>query len=221
MEGLMVMCLVISVRVLCTAAGDGAVRPPAIFVFGDSTLDVGNNNYLTGPDVPRANEPYYGVDFPGSVPAGRFSHGYNIADYLAKNMGFKSSAPAYLSLHAGSNIPLSKQVKNFGATKSQMVAKRGQRAELYTLGARKFAIINVGLLECVPAARLLDAAGACDSDLNKLASGLNDALEPMIASLAAKLLGFAYSLADLYGLTGATFSDPRAVGYTDISAACC
>ncbi|KAK3129203.1 hypothetical protein QOZ80_6BG0473620 [Eleusine coracana subsp. coracana] len=191
MEGLMVMCLVISVRVLCTAAGDGAVRPPAIFVFGDSTLDVGNNNYLTGPDVPRANEPYYGVDFPGSVPAGRFSHGYNIADYLAKNMGFKSSAPAYLSL------------------------------ELYTLGARKFAIINVGLLECVPAARLLDAAGACDSDLNKLASGLNDALEPMIASLAAKLLGFAYSLADLYGLTGATFSDPRAVGYTDISAACC
>ncbi|KAK3129201.1 hypothetical protein QOZ80_6BG0473590 [Eleusine coracana subsp. coracana] len=172
MENLMVMCLVISVRVLCTAAGDGAVRPPAIFVFGDSTLDVGNNNYLTGPDVPRANEPYYGVDFPGSVPTGRFSNGYNIADYLAKNMGFKSSPPAYLSLvrrtgllvrsalgagvsyasagsgildstHAGSNIPLSKQVKNFGATKSQMVAKRGQRAVNHLLSKSVF-LFSVG-----------------------------------------------------------------------------
>ncbi|GJN28764.1 hypothetical protein PR202_gb16926 [Eleusine coracana subsp. coracana] len=169
MENLMVMCLVISVRVLCTAAGDGAVRPPAIFVFGDSTLDVGNNNYLTGPDVPRANEPYYGVDFPGSVPTGRFSNGYNIADYLAKNMGFKSSPPAYLSLVRRTgllvrsaswcrcelcfgriwdssiplNIPLSKQVKNFGATKSQMVAKRGQRAVNHLLSKSVF-LFSVG-----------------------------------------------------------------------------
>ena len=55
---------------------------PAMYVFGDSTLDVGNNNYLPGPGVPRANRPFYGIDFPGAVATGRFSNGYNIADYL-------------------------------------------------------------------------------------------------------------------------------------------
>lgn len=93
--------------------------------------------------------------------------------------------------------------------------------ELYTLGARKYAIINVGMLGCVPGARLFGANGACEADLNKLASGLNDAIAPMIAGLAARLPGLAYSLADFYGLTEATFSDPGAVGYTDIASACC
>jgi hypothetical protein len=37
------------------------VRPttvPAMYVFGDSTLDVGNNNQLSGKDVPRADKPH-------------------------------------------------------------------------------------------------------------------------------------------------------------------
>jgi hypothetical protein len=56
---------------------------PAIYVFGDSTLDVGNNNYLPGTSVPRALKPFYGVDFPGGPkPTGRFSNGYNIADFI-------------------------------------------------------------------------------------------------------------------------------------------
>ncbi|CAD6338276.1 unnamed protein product [Miscanthus lutarioriparius] len=43
--------------------------------------------------------PYYGVDFPGGArPTGRFSNGYNVADLVAKAMGFKRSPPAYLSL---------------------------------------------------------------------------------------------------------------------------
>jgi hypothetical protein len=65
---------------------------------------------------------------------------------------------------------------------------------LYKLGARKHAIINVGMLGCVPAARLFDATGACE------------------AGLAATLPGLAYSLADFYGLMEATFANPEAVG---------
>lgn len=58
---------------------------PAIFVFGDSTMDVGNNNYLPGKNVPRADQPYYGIDMPGSGrPTGRFSNGYNTADFVGK-----------------------------------------------------------------------------------------------------------------------------------------
>jgi len=56
---------------------------PAMYVLGDSTLDVGNNNYLPGTNVPRANRPYYGIDLPGSgKPTGRFSNGYNTADFV-------------------------------------------------------------------------------------------------------------------------------------------
>ncbi|KAF0929631.1 hypothetical protein E2562_022989 [Oryza meyeriana var. granulata] len=55
---------------------------PAVYVLRDSTLDVGNNNYLPGKDVFRANRPYNGIDYPGSKPTGRFSNGYNLADFV-------------------------------------------------------------------------------------------------------------------------------------------
>ena len=57
-----------------------------MYVLGDSTLDVGNINYLPGTNVPRANRPYYGVDdFPG-IPtgSGRFSNGRNTADFIGR-----------------------------------------------------------------------------------------------------------------------------------------
>jgi hypothetical protein len=62
---------------------------PAVFVLGDSTLDVGNNNHLLGKDVPRADKPFYGVDFPGGPnPTGRFSNGYNIADFIGAYVSY-------------------------------------------------------------------------------------------------------------------------------------
>jgi len=76
----------ISIQLALAAAGDlwpPTTGMPAVYVFGDSLLDVGNNNYLPGADVPRANMPYYGVDFPGGArPTGRFSDGYNVADLV-------------------------------------------------------------------------------------------------------------------------------------------
>jgi hypothetical protein len=56
---------------------------PAMFVFGDSTLDVGNNNYLKNCRPPcKADYPRYGVDYPDHKPTGRFSNGHNLADQL-------------------------------------------------------------------------------------------------------------------------------------------
>ncbi|KAK1261370.1 GDSL esterase/lipase [Acorus gramineus] len=53
---------------------------PAIFIFGDSTADVGNNDYL--PTMAKANFPYYGIDFPNGTATGRFSNGFNSADEI-------------------------------------------------------------------------------------------------------------------------------------------
>ncbi|KAJ1289108.1 hypothetical protein BS78_02G139900 [Paspalum vaginatum] len=93
--------------------------------------------------------------------------------------------------------------------------------ELHALGARKFAVINVGMLGCVPAVRLNDASGACLDVLNSLAAGFDDVLAPALAGLASRLSGLVYSLADYYGFSAATFADPRASGYTDVADACC
>lgn len=55
------------------------VRP--FFVFGDSLVDNGNNNYLF--TVARANMPPYGIDTPNHLATGRFSNGLNIPDIIS------------------------------------------------------------------------------------------------------------------------------------------
>ncbi|CAL5094018.1 unnamed protein product [Urochloa decumbens] len=57
---------------------------PSIYVFGDSIVDVGNNNFLP-PPAARAKSPY-GIDSPASI-TGRFTNGYNIADLVARRLG--------------------------------------------------------------------------------------------------------------------------------------
>jgi hypothetical protein len=71
--------------------------PPAIFIFGDSTSDVGTNTVIPN-NLVKANMPYYGVDFPGAVATGRFGNGFITVDYLAQRMGFKQSPPPFLNI---------------------------------------------------------------------------------------------------------------------------
>jgi hypothetical protein len=53
----------------------------AFFVFGDSLVDNGNNNYLA--TTARADSPPYGIDYPTHRPTGRFSNGRNIPDFIS------------------------------------------------------------------------------------------------------------------------------------------
>jgi hypothetical protein len=78
---LVALCLLVLVATDAEARHPRLV--PAAFVFGDSTVDVGNNNNLNVTAAARANYPHYGIDFPGSPkPTGRFSNGFNTADLL-------------------------------------------------------------------------------------------------------------------------------------------
>ncbi|MED6181223.1 hypothetical protein PIB30_017419 [Stylosanthes scabra] len=69
-------------------------RPRAFFVFGDSLVDSGNNNYLA--TTARADAPPYGIDHPTHRPTGRFSNGLNIPDLISQRLGAESVLP-YLS----------------------------------------------------------------------------------------------------------------------------
>ncbi|XAR67427.1 Triacylglycerol lipase [Bertholletia excelsa] len=74
----------------------GAQKVPAMYVFGDSLVDVGNNNNLAL-SLAKADFPHNGVDYADHMPTGRFSNGKNAADFLAAKVGL-ASPPAYLSL---------------------------------------------------------------------------------------------------------------------------
>ncbi|KAF6174106.1 hypothetical protein GIB67_020288 [Kingdonia uniflora] len=80
------------VSVTCNATP--VSKYPAIFVFGDSTVDPGNNNYIT--TILRANHKPYGRDFPTHVPTGRFTNGRMVTDFLASSLGIKELVPPYL-----------------------------------------------------------------------------------------------------------------------------
>lgn len=56
------------------------VSVAAIIAFGDSLLDVGNNNYIN--TMTKSNFLPYGKDFVGGKPTGRFSNGKTLADFF-------------------------------------------------------------------------------------------------------------------------------------------
>lgn len=70
------------------------VTIPAVFVFGDSVVDTGNNNNLV--TIAKSNYPPYGQDFMGGKPTGRFSNGKVPSDLIVEELGIKGVLPAYL-----------------------------------------------------------------------------------------------------------------------------
>ncbi|WVZ10623.1 hypothetical protein V8G54_015153 [Vigna mungo] len=63
---------------------------PALYVFGDSTVDAGNNNNLN--TLAKANAFPYGIDF-NNCSTGRFSNGKTLADLIAIRLGLPMPPP--------------------------------------------------------------------------------------------------------------------------------
>ncbi|KAL1362634.1 hypothetical protein AAHE18_03G094600 [Arachis hypogaea] len=117
-------------------------RIPALFIFGDSLVEVGNNNFLR--TLLRANFYPYGIDY-SKGPTGRFSNGRSLIDFLANLLGVPSPPPfadptttgrAIINgvnfasanggileesgRHYGERYSLSQQVLNFQTTLNQL-----------------------------------------------------------------------------------------------------
>ncbi|XP_027347071.1 GDSL esterase/lipase At5g22810-like [Abrus precatorius] len=128
---------------------NGQPLVPALFIFGDSVVDVGNNNRLL--TVIKANFPPYGRDFENHNPTGRFCNGKLATDFTAETLGFTSYPPAYLNLKskgknllnganfasAGSGylestaklynaIPLSQQLENYKECQKKLMVVAGK-----------------------------------------------------------------------------------------------
>eukprot|EP01018_Ginkgo_biloba_P001398 Gb_28695 [translate_table: standard] len=68
-----------------------AAAPPAIFIFGDSLVDTGNNNYIT--TLAKANIWYNGIDYGNGLPTGRFCNGRTVPDFICQFMGVPPPIP--------------------------------------------------------------------------------------------------------------------------------
>ncbi|VAH34070.1 unnamed protein product [Triticum turgidum subsp. durum] len=88
--------------VLLGASAPTASAARAFFVFGDSLVDNGNNNYLM--TTARADAPPYGIDFPTHMPTGRFSNGLNIPDIISEYLGAEPALPYLSPYMRGENL---------------------------------------------------------------------------------------------------------------------
>ncbi|RCV29681.1 hypothetical protein SETIT_6G031600v2 [Setaria italica] len=146
--------------------GGAADRVPAVIVFGDSTADTGNNNFIQ--TLLRGNYTPYGRDFAGGVATGRFSNGRLAVDYVSQALGLPPVVPAYLdpghSIHrlgsgvsfasAGSGldditaqifsaVTLTQQIEHFKEYKEKLARAKGDAAASHAI-ARSLYLLSVG-----------------------------------------------------------------------------
>ncbi|KAM7525056.1 hypothetical protein LguiA_014958 [Lonicera macranthoides] len=65
-----------------------------ILVFGDSSVDPGNNNRIVTPN--KGNFPPYGKDFLNGLPSGRFTNGRLPTDFIAEALGYEKIIRGFL-----------------------------------------------------------------------------------------------------------------------------
>ncbi|VVB18305.1 unnamed protein product [Arabis nemorensis] len=105
MDVTLYLFFLLTLTALVEAAGRGVNNDNkgglgASFIFGDSLVDAGNNNYL--PTLSRANMKPNGIDFKasGGNPTGRFTNGRTIGDIVGEELGSANYAIPFLSPNA-------------------------------------------------------------------------------------------------------------------------
>lgn len=78
------LVLILSFPLATAANHDNDTHVPALFIFGDSLSDAGNNNFIAN-TTSKANFPPYGETFFHS-PTGRFSNGRTAFDFIATEL---------------------------------------------------------------------------------------------------------------------------------------
>ncbi|KAG8079123.1 hypothetical protein GUJ93_ZPchr0007g4179 [Zizania palustris] len=158
-----IVVVVAAMLLLSAAAGRSATTAvPALFVFGDSLVDDGNDNELSC--LAKANFFPYGIDFPQGAATGRFCNGKTFVDALCDLLGmdylppftttssllsgagvnYASAAGGILDetgQHLGERFSLSQQVLNW---ESNLETIRSQTRDVEGYLASSIAIMVLG-----------------------------------------------------------------------------
>ncbi|XP_065854934.1 GDSL esterase/lipase At5g03820-like [Euphorbia lathyris] len=133
--------------------GEASRLPRAIYIFGDSTFDVGTNNFLNIENqLERANFPFNGIDFAYSIPSGRFSNGYNTADQIAKLLGYRRSPASFMELvveHSRNFKNLIVEGVNFASGGSGILDSTGNGVMALSEQLRQFSTVRDNISELI------------------------------------------------------------------------
>ncbi|KAL6901968.1 hypothetical protein ACP4OV_004844 [Aristida adscensionis] len=156
---LLLACL----AVLAGAGVAGAGMPP-IFIFGDSLVDAGNNNYIAS--LSKANYPPNGIDFAGHQATGRYTNGRTIVDILGQELGMGGFVPPYMAPEAtgdavlrgvnyasggggilnqtgsifGGRLNLDAQIDSYANSRHDLIARLGEVAAVSLLRGALFSV---------------------------------------------------------------------------------
>ncbi|KAL4362244.1 hypothetical protein GQ457_04G006190 [Hibiscus cannabinus] len=228
---------------------NSVLKTPAVYAFGDSAIDAGNNKFIPNATA-RFNFMPYGIDFLGGIPTGRTTNGKTVVDFIAESVGLPFTPPM-LSLSKAQHKSTRTGV-NFGSSSSgiqpmppktkkifvrtndlgiywELDQKRSyhdvekySRYKTYGLGARKFVVNNISPLGCRPAyIHRVSHNTSCVEDVNRRVATFNDLLPNMLMELETSLKGSTFILCDLYKLFEEVHAQPETYGFTNVVDSCC
>ncbi|PON45626.1 SGNH hydrolase-type esterase domain containing protein [Parasponia andersonii] len=213
---------------------------PALYVFGSSAVDVGNNNKLRS--FAKYDYLPYGIDFPDGA-SGRPTNGYNLVDYLAQSLGLEVPPPITSmnpslsknidGIHDYSLTLLRNEKRNNNSTDNEavhyafsidLVEKYVSHLEfLYRLGARKFVVFDAEAMGCLPyevrKATPLDPV--CVDALNFLVFNFNRILHRRINELGSKLPGATFIIGNNFDHMVNLVQNPTSLGLKEGFKPCC
>ncbi|KAL8225115.1 hypothetical protein R6Q57_017673 [Mikania cordata] len=224
---------------------------PAILIFGDSTVDTGNNNYIT--TAIKANHYPYGKDFPTHIPTGRFSNGRLSVDFLASMLGVKQSIPSFLHpglsayelltgvsfASAGTGydtltaaitrvLPMYKQLdyfRSYSERLKKIVGEKEAQRELYKLGCKTMIITGLPPIGCLPiqitAKYTEQLARKCVEQQNVEAQIYNRKLLELIVHKQVSLKGSRIFYADIYKPIIDMIRSSEIYGFSETVKGCC
>ncbi|CAN1233841.1 GDSL esterase/lipase At5g33370 [Linum perenne] len=188
------MVSILAILFLSTAFQNAVLVPTearAFFVFGDSLVDSGNNNYLT--TTARADSPPYGIDYPTRRPTGRFSNGLNIPDLISERIGQSEAPLPYLSPEMN-----------------------GQRM----LNGANFASAGIGILNDTELATR-STNGECSTELQRAASLFNPQLAQVLNGLNREIGKDVFVGVNTGQMHMNFITNPGTYGFATSKVACC
>ncbi|KAH9305593.1 hypothetical protein KI387_009997, partial [Taxus chinensis] len=233
MEKLLVLVCFLAISVF--AAGEDEENGVALFIFGDSTVDPGNNNYISAVPQFRADHPPYGNNGFFEKPTGRFCEGRvvdlkkqldqfeELQDKLVEKLGSdeaeKLFSEAVYFLSIGSNDYLGGYLANPEIQQLHppqeyvgMVVTNVTKAIqiLYSKGARKFGNLGLSALGCLPIMRAManDPNGGCLAAASAMAAAHNSALSTAFQGLASVLPGLTIADSNFYDFLNDRLEQP-------------
>ncbi|XLR38975.1 hypothetical protein S83_023635 [Arachis hypogaea] len=204
-------------------------KVPAIIVFGDSSVDSGNNNFI--PTIARSNFEPYGRDFPDGNPTGRFSNGKIAPDFISEAFGLMPTVPAYLdpsySISDFANgVCFASAGTGFDNATSNVVdvIPLWKEIEYYKEYQRKLrTYLGLPPMGCLPLERAINIMEfhGCVEEYNNVALEFNGKLGWLVSKLNKDLPGLQLVDANAYDILLQIVTQPSRFGFEVAQVGCC